>query len=82
MVGIKLPTSALPLQRIETIDEPRDREKAAQAIKWKRLRIRSTIVYRFGKDVLAASYGQLGTSQESGGEGIARNNYSLKTSGK
>jgi hypothetical protein len=30
MVGMKLPTSALPLQRIETIDEPRDREKAAQ----------------------------------------------------
>lgn len=27
---VKLPTSALPLQRIETIDEPRDREKAAQ----------------------------------------------------
>jgi len=25
---IKLPTSPLPLQRIETIDEPRDREKA------------------------------------------------------
>ena len=27
---VKLPASALPLQRIETIDEPRDREKAAQ----------------------------------------------------
>jgi len=27
---IKLPTSPLPLQRIETIDEPRDREKARQ----------------------------------------------------
>lgn len=27
---MKLPTAALPLQRIETIDEPRDREKAAQ----------------------------------------------------
>lgn len=27
---IKLPTSTLPLQRIETIDEPRDREKAVQ----------------------------------------------------
>lgn len=27
---VKLPNSALPLQRIETIDEPRDREKAAQ----------------------------------------------------
>jgi hypothetical protein len=29
MVGMKLPTSALPLQRIETIDEPHDRKKAA-----------------------------------------------------
>ncbi len=27
---IKLPTSPLPLQRVETIDEPRDREKASQ----------------------------------------------------
>lgn len=27
---VKLPSSALPLQRIETIDEPHDREKAAQ----------------------------------------------------
>lgn len=27
---VKLPTSPLPLQRIETIDEPRDREKAQQ----------------------------------------------------
>lgn len=27
---VKLPTSALPLQRIETIDEPHDREKAVQ----------------------------------------------------
>ena len=27
---IKLPTSPLPLQRIETIDEPHDREKARQ----------------------------------------------------
>jgi len=27
---LKLPTSPLPLQRIETIDEPRDREKARQ----------------------------------------------------
>ena len=27
---ISLPTSPLPLQRIETIDEPRDREKASQ----------------------------------------------------
>ena len=27
---VKLPTSPLPLQRIETIDEPRDRAKAIQ----------------------------------------------------
>ena len=27
---VSLPTSSLPLQRIETIDEPRDREKARQ----------------------------------------------------
>ena len=27
---VSLPTSPLPLQRIETIDEPRDREKAHQ----------------------------------------------------
>ena len=27
---VKLPASPLPLQRIETIDEPRDREKAVQ----------------------------------------------------
>ena len=31
---IKLPTSPLPLQRIETIDEPRDRSKA-QGLLWK-----------------------------------------------
>jgi adenine-specific DNA-methyltransferase len=31
---IKLPTSSLPLQRIETIDEPRDRSKA-QGLLWK-----------------------------------------------
>lgn len=29
---VKLPTSPLPLQRIETIDEPRDREKATQRL--------------------------------------------------
>ena len=27
---VKLPSSPLPLQRIETIDEPRDREKATR----------------------------------------------------